>query len=154
MRDCYQMWDTFSLCLYVWAHTRVCQWLFTHLCHEHVSLCVCDWQVVDLFGTAFSLKRCLCCTDDWHLICGPEISVLEKELSLKRATAQPELVPFGPISLTEHVCQVGNEDRPDFSSWRRPSSLMYLLWTSSDSCFLNMSVDMCEQYQSIFISAT
>lgn len=90
-----------SPCACVFMHvpalfTLLCRWLWG-------SVCVRDWHVVDLSGAAFSLIRRLCTADDWQLICGPEISVLEKEVSLKRATSKQnwsQLVPF----LWQNMC--------------------------------------------------
>lgn len=70
------------------VHTRVwpractfsCRWLWA-------CVCVLDWHVVDLLGTGFSPVGCLSTADDWQLICGPEISVLEKELSRRHAAS-------------------------------------------------------------------
>lgn len=76
--------------------TFLCQWLRAHVC-------VRDWRVVDLSGTAFSPIRCLSTADDWQLICGPEISVLEKELSWRREASKrnrSHLVPF----LWQNIC--------------------------------------------------
>lgn len=49
-------------------------------------VCVFDWHVVDLLGTAFfGPPQCLSTADDGQLICGPEISVFKKEVSQRHA---------------------------------------------------------------------
>lgn len=122
------------LCICVSTHA-----LFTHLCRRmSTCLCVCahDWRVVDLSGTASCTIRCLYVVDDWQLIWGPEISVLEREDSRKHVTSKQNWSSVGPISLIEHVCQAGNEDRPDFILMKAAIISWYICFkTCSDSCF-------------------
>lgn len=82
--------QSLSVCAWVHVHARACPRVCTFLCRRlRARVRVFDWHVVDLLGTAFSLIRCLSTADDWQLICGPEISVLEKELSRRCVTSKP-----------------------------------------------------------------
>lgn len=121
----------------------VCMHVHTRTVYPFVStsvracLCVCahDWRVVDLLGTASCTIRCLYVVDDWQLIWGPEISVFEREDSRKHVTSKQNWSSLGPISLIQHVCQAGNEDRPGFILMKAAIISWYICFkTCSDSC--------------------
>lgn len=83
------------VCVYVCVCVHTCQPVYAFLCQWlWACVSVCDWHAVDLSGTAFSQIPCLSTADDWQLICGPEISVLEKGTLPEKHHIQKELVPI------------------------------------------------------------
>lgn len=95
------------------VHVRACVYL---LLSAVADACACFWLMCCWFvaNRLFPLPLpCQSAADDGQLICGAEISVLEREACRRRAAEPSRIGPIWPrLLLTGSLCQSGNEDVP------------------------------------------
>lgn len=114
-------------------------------------VCVCVYLLLSAVADACTRFWLMCCwfvanrlfplplpcqsaTDDGQLICGAEISVLERGLCRRRATEPSRIGPIWPrLLLTGSLCQSGNEDMPG-------TGVFFFIPTGSQTIVAELSV--------------